>query len=488
MQVLKFFLIETGSYDDVMLRPYTTKLDNESNAVNQLQEATRGGQIITAGALAGVAGNILTQQAQPEGFATIANGWSERRFRFYLELELNKTALTRNRQIISGYTDHVGVSNLTGSSINIDPNMQLMFNNTVLLRDTMTRGAVDGAPSYQTTVADDSQILRGGYAANTQGQIQNNLNTFGMRPEDVFGLQAAGTTVMNHGGGPVADMRMTFATGTRKSTRDNGIPSRYLAKSLSSLNMAYSQTDTAHNPASAVFGQAFGAVREQGMYSDEFFSVLQNRASNFTSHGMVSYLELCHILPDADHNATVFRAGSMRQQSENYTRGQAEHWGGTDTATLFASRLMASVPGALIENMMTSIFFTATNQTRDGKFVVTFQGESVQGFTQGLDLTGYLQRFEQTLVLEILNTLTNNSLIDINISVGIDIMGETRLWVSVGGEPAVEFVAPSFCDALYSPVMTINLQSVEGIGQDIDRLVQVMALPPMTPQSVQSYF
>jgi hypothetical protein len=364
--------------------------------------------------------------------------------------------------------------------------MNFYFNNTVLLRDTMMR-APDGSAQFRTTVADDSQILRGGYAANLQGQVQNNMNTFGMRPEDIFGLQAAGVTVMNHGGGQVADMRMTFATGTRKSTRDNGIPSRYLAKSLSSLSNAYTQTDNSNNPNTAVFSQAFGAVQEQGMYSDEFFGTLTNRASNFTTHGSVTYMELMTIVPNLDNEAKVFRAGSMQQAQENYSRGQAEHWGGTDLATLFASRLVSSIPGVLIENMMTSLFFTATNQTTDGKFVVDIKGESVKGFTQGLDLSGYLGRFENTLVLEILNTLTNNSLIDINISVWIDITGETRLWIGVGGDPQVEFVAPSFCDALSSPIMTITAESVQNIGMDIDRLVQVMAMPQIQAYQQPAY-
>ena len=475
MRVLQMILIETGTYEDALIRPYTTNLSQENNAVELLREATNYGQIVTPSVIAGLASSVLTQTANPEGICAIPNNWTERRLRFFMEIEMNSTNMTRNRQLITGYTDYVGYSNLTGGNVNFDPRMQLYINNSVLLRDSMFTDST-GARAFRSTVADDSQILSGGFAANMQGQIQDSHNTFALRPEDLMGVQAANLQVMQRGGGEVWDTRASMVQGARKSHRDNGIASRYLAKSLTALGQAYSNTDVENEPSSAVFNQAFGAVQEQKMYHDNFFATLNNR-TQYQQTGSVSWGEMCQLFQGMDDVATLVRPGSTQQVSEQYQRGQMEHWYGTTTETLFASRLMAAVPGIMIENMMTRAFFTATNRTQNGQFVIQFGEDSVAGFTNGIDLSGFMTRFESTLIQEVLATLTQNSLIDIDLSMFVNVMGETRISVSIGGAPYVDYAAPSFCDALFSPVVTLNAQSIANIGDDINRLVSFINVP-----------
>lgn len=476
MRVLQMILIETGTYEDAVIRPYTTNLSQENNAVELLREATNYGQIVTPGVIAGLASSVLTQTANPEGICAIPNNWTERRLRFFMEIEMNSTNMTRNRQLITGYTDYVGFSALSGSAVNFDPRMQLYINNSVLLRDSMFADPATGARAFRSTVADDSQILRGGYVANMNGQIQDAHNTFALRPEDLMGVQAANLQVMQRGGGDVWDTRASMVQGARKSHRDNGIASRYLAKTITALGQAYSNTDVDNEPSSAVYNQAFTAVQEQKMYHDNFFATLNNR-TQYQHTGSVTWSELCQLFQGLDDVATLVRPGSTQQVSEQYQRGQMEHWYGTTTETLFASRLMAAVPGIMIENMMTRAFFTATNRTANGQFVIQFGEDSVAGFTNGIDLTGFMTRFEATLIQEVLATLTQNNLIDIDLSMFVNIMGETRISISIGGAPYVDYAAPSFCDALFSPVVTLNAQSITDIGADIDRLVSFINVP-----------
>ena len=474
-RVLKFLLIQTGTYEDPMMRPYTLSVDNSS--VDLMRESTRNGQIVTASALSDVAGTVLQQQATPEGMCHIPNNWSERRLRFFIEIEYNANNVTRQRQILTGYTDHGEVSSLMGSSVNFDPQMRVYFNNTVTLRDSFMR-APDGSASYRTTMADDSQILRAGGDAysNLSGQGYAAGNIYALRPEDLFAGQSAALSILSRGGGQMMDTRASFALGARKSTRDNAIPSRYLAKCITALGQAYSHTDVADSPSSAVWNSAYSAVREQQMTTDLFFGTLNNR-TNYSQQGFITYFELCGLLQGLDDQAQYLRPGSMQQTQESYQRGRHEHWAGSGTETLYASRLCSSIPGIMIENMMTKVGFFATNRTVDGKFAINYYENSVGSFTDGIDLTQFLQRFEMTMIFEVLNTLTHNSMIDIDISMVIDLLGETYISVAIGGAPAIEFTAPTFCDSLFAPVMTLNPQSVNDIGEDIGTLVTFINTP-----------
>lgn len=477
IRVLKFLLIETGTYEDAMVRPYSLGVNSATNAVDLLRESTRNGQIVTPGTLSDVAGTLLTQQAMPEGICHIPNNWDNRRLRFFIEIEYGATNTTRQRQILSGYTDHSEISTLTGSNVNFDPRMKVFFNNTVSLRDSFLR-APDGSASYRTTMADDSQILRAGgdvYTDHT-GQAFSAGNVYALRPEDLFAGQSASMSVMARGGGQILDTRASFALGARKSTRDNAIPSRYLAKCITALGQAYSHTDVDSQPATAVWNSAFSAVREQQMSTDSFFGVLNNR-TNYAHQGFVTYYELCGLLEGLDSVAQYMRPGSMAQTQESYQRGRHEHWNGSGSETLYAARLTSSIPGIMIENMMTKVGFFATNRTVDGKFAINYYENSVGSFTDGIDLAPFLQRFETTMVLEVLNTLTSNSTIDIEISMIIDLLGETYISVGIGGAQPVEFTAPTFCDSLYAPLMTINPQSVNDLGEDLGTLVSFINTP-----------
>lgn len=476
-RVLQFLLIETGTYEDAMLRPYTTNVSNEANTIGLLQESTMNGQIVTAAALSDVAGRILTQQTEAEGICAIPNTWSERRLRFFMEIESGATDLTRQRQILTGYTDYSGLSNLTGAQVHFDPRMRLYFNNTISLRDSKFRAA-DGSYAFRSTMADDSQLLRSGsdVYANANGTFMDANNTFALRPEDLMAAQAAGVSVMQRGGGDVWDTRASFAMGVRKSSRDNGIPSRYLAKSLTALGQAYQQSDVANEPSTAVFNLAYGALREQSMHADRFFSILNNQ-TQYAHNGYITYQELCALVPNVDAVAQYLMPGSVTQRQESYERGRHEHWHGTGTETLFASRLCSSIPGVMIENMMTRIGFTTSNRTVDGRFALQFFEGAVGSFTQGIDMQPFLARFETTVVLEVLNTLTSNNLIDIDIDMVIDLLGETQVSISIAGAPKVHFTQPTFCDALFAPVMTINAQFVNNIGEDLHTLTTFMDTP-----------
>lgn len=474
MKVLSMKFIFTGTHEDVGLRPYQTRVTN--NDIGILQETTQGGAIINAGTMAGLSGTVLTQAAQPEGIVQIVNGWGEQRLRFIMEIETQTTGQTRNRQIITGYTNYPGV-NRGNLGVTIDPGMELIVNNNITLRDQRYTDVATGMVSIRSVMSDNSQILQGGHAVNNTGQLVNANNTFGLRPMDVFGNQAATAMAGNYGGGRVHDTRLTFNQGIRKSTRDNAIASRYLARSLHSMNLAKTNESLDDAPLNAVYQEAYQYSSENPLLQDQVFSVFNNRCAQFLSGGIITYGELCAVFTGLDNIVDVMFQTTAKQQSELAVRGQQQNWMGNDIGTVFATRIMSAVPGLMIENMMSSVGFTVTNETINGQFVVEFIPGSVNSFTQGLDMNQFMARFQADLVVHVLATLTNNSEINISFTSHFDVFGESRLWLSVLGEPQVPYTTASFSDALYTPMITTNLGVVGQIGHDIDIMVNSINLP-----------
>ena len=82
--VVKLIMIHTGTYDDMPMRAYTGAFNMDiANAFNHV---TSNGSLISAQAIAPIASQIIAPEASPSGLAQIAEGWSNQRLRFLLEL------------------------------------------------------------------------------------------------------------------------------------------------------------------------------------------------------------------------------------------------------------------------------------------------------------------------------------------------------------------------------------------------------------------
>lgn len=466
MRIINLSFVHTGTHEDPQLRPYET-LVQDNSVFHLMQEETEGGTIITPNTMNNVAARMLRQSAESAGVCTIPNGFGEQRLRFMLEVELNSQGMTRNRQIIVGYTDYPGVTRGPNGQVYLDPKMRMIPNTNITLRDAQYIGDT-GQREYRTTIVDNSQILHGGHIADTRSnRYWNKEETYSIRPQDVIGVQAATQRIAEHGG-DVIDTRTQLNSGIRKSSRDNLVPSRYLSKAVSSLVLSHQNESLSDSPLQQVLQNAYGLTKENTMAMDQVFSTFNNK-TRFLQDGDISWQEFCGIFPDADDKAMVYFADSPKEKAELSQRGDSEHWRGSGINTQFANRIMNAIPGLMSDNMMVSAFFSVTNETHDGRFQIEWK-DHCRSFTTGLDMTGYLQRFEVDLISQVLVALTSNSEISINFTGMINIMGDSRLWISVGGEQVTEFTTANYADAVQSPVLTTNNDVVAGIGHDLNSL------------------
>lgn len=457
IKVLALQMFETGVYNDMVIRPYSSTLDG--SAVHAFQETTLGGSRLTPDALAGVAGQIVRPTAQALGRANVVNGWDTRRLRFMLAIEQQDFAGASQIQYLTGYTDEVGVSH----SRALNPNMRLYFNSSVLTRRVMMQTAY--GPQYMQNVNTATQLLRGGYSPSFNG-FETGLNAVeaSMRPFDVFTiLQSAQADPYGHFS--KYDLRSTFAEGIKKNSYKNNSAPTYLSGMFTELEKGYAAADSADDVQS-VYSRIIDGQRSEVLYNDPFLSAAA-RQTSFLEGGSITYGELCALCPGIDDIVDVHVFGDVQRTGTNF-REHSEHWHGSNNETVLATILSHSVPAAMVDLMLTKVGFTATNRTLNGALEVKISG--AQTFAEGLDLSPYLQAFLVKLEGEVFRDLTLNGIIDFYVDCVFSLVGDSVINISVAGGPVTPFRIPSFCDATFAPVVTNSIDSVAYLAHDIEAL------------------
>lgn len=457
MRITRLLFTETGTYNDMALRPYQAYADVP--LLNAMKEATHGGTNLQPSVLAGIAGSVLRPATQSMGAVSIINNWDTPRLRFLMEVVHTDSLLGESVQYLTGYTDHVGVNWQTGS---IDPRMQLYINNSIQTRRILETTAV-GTMNRQAVVS-AAQLLSGEYTPDFRNVHQN---TFTMRPQDVF--MTMGASVLREHNSHIIDTRQAFSAGNLKlSARSNTSAPSYLSRVMKGYRTAMQTADTTDDMA-LMMEKAVGVVPEPTLSTDPFLGLAQRRHTALLEHSWISYGELLGISPELDHIVTLV-ARKNSPYMMHHERGQSERWEGTTHETILATVLSHSVPSLMMDLMLTKLAFLVTNQTLDGSFQIQFAHAT--GFAQGVDLTPYLQLFEQRLVTEVLRDLTHNNQLGVSLSLQFDILGDTVLDISVNSGPVIRYVTPSFCDALMAPVITNNSQNLHALANDISTLVE----------------
>ena len=458
MTVTRLLFTQTGTYNDMALRPYVTNTDQ--GTLNALQEATLNGQNLQPSVLAGVAGNIIRPSTHAVGGVSIVNGWDIPRLRFVMEILHHDSALGDTIQYLSGYTDQVGVSWASGA---VDRNMQLHINNTITTRRVQEFTPV-GTQNRQT-VTSAAQVLTGNY----QPDFANlNRNIFTMRPQDVF--NSVGASVLDQSS-QIFDTRAAFSAGNVKlSARSNTAAPVYLSRVMKGYQTAMSTADNAED-LPAIMEKAMGTIPEPTLSQDKFFGIAQRHHRALVENSYITYGELEAMSPNLELVAQFVRQGNTAYMA-HHERGMSEHWQGTTNETVMATVLSHSIPSIMMDLMLTKLAFVVTNQTLDGSFKITYT--HVQGFTDGVDLTPYIRHFEHRLFTEVLRDLSRNNQLGLNLVVQLDIIGDTVIDISLNSAPSIRYVTPSFCDALMSPVITNNNMNLQTLANDITSLVENM--------------
>jgi hypothetical protein len=471
MHVKRLFLMETGTYNTQYRRPYETNL--QGHTLNQLGEALAGTQKYTPALLAGVANQVIAPSATAEQAAGIVNGWNERRMRFMMEVETKFMAGGTSTSIILGYTNYPGVIFQTRA---IDPRMEFFVNSIVTVRTTLEHTPF-GNQAY-TNVAENAHVLVDpsfidAYTPN---------RTHRMRPEDVYS-----TMQLNHlsGLGDVVDCRTVLSGTPVASRRGNNLAADYAASLLDNYKKATVDNAFGVQQETDVLETARGFAQEQPLGYNSFFSAMTKFRDGVVSN-FFTWQDLQRFDPNVDNVTVVAATGQTNHAAPALGEvhvagsGMSQDWGGSDRLTQVATILSQAVPALMMELTLTQIAFTATNRrvlagamhtglSLDSSSPVNTVIGNAEGFSSN-DLGPYLQHFIVKLEHMVLNDISFKNAVDFYIEMRADLLGETWIKISLDGGPLIDYVTPSFADALMVPVITNNENLNMQLSRDFEQV------------------
>ncbi len=454
MQVKRLLIKDTGTYEEQYRRPYTAEFTGHTASV--FQEKLAGVSKYTPSALSGIAEYFVHPTADFESKVLIPNGWGEKRMRFIMEIEHTWNMGATVSMVVLGYTTHVGVTHAG----NIDMNMEFYVNSILELKYANRHTPLGNQVIAQ--VNDSSHV----FANNDWNDIYTSQKDNTMRPSDIFTLMDR--TQCGSLGDNCFDARIAVTRNAIKSKRSNCLPSNYAAGILQSYNAANLTSGQMGAAEASVLESARGYAGESLASQDPFLvAVAHIREAGIGN--VFTFQDLLRLDPNiARPEVTQVRFNVPTQRMQPHHTGQTQHWGGTDTETLVATSLTQSVPGLLMETALAFIWFKATNYTLTNAAEII--PIDVKQFGSG-DNTAPIDSFFYRLENEVLRGISKNNQMSYMLEMRVDLLGETWVSIAVNGGPSVDYVTPSFADALLVPVITSNDQHAVGVASNFDTLI-----------------
>lgn len=462
--ITQLVLMETGTYDNMYLRPYEAK--DGHRELTTLQEATRFGQNMSPSAVSGVVGDILRPTATPLGNIHVVNGWGNKRFRYFMRLRDTDMQGREFEQYLTGHTDQPGGSYLTG---NIDPNMRFYINQSIRMLSSLQM--MDFGRQSVSRIESAQHVFFNQFTPGMEDMARRSVNL--QRPQDVFStLQTSEHRRVSEN---FFDPRTSFAQENLKlSKRQNAVAPTFLSSVLQANAAAQANADYEDSPAKT-YGNAEGFVRERAYSEDSALFELHRRTS-FENGDSFTFRELMDLCPHLPTVTKLITPTEMYEQQAAmnpnmpviapYQAGQFDGWRGQDIYTVWASILSNSIPPLMLDCMLANVGFTIHNHTIAGTYDVRWF--YAQPFGQNLDGKMLIDNFGFRLMHETLPVLLGSNPTAFSITGHFDVLGESRLEISLDGQPSVPFATPTFADALFSPVVTVGQDRVRDLSDKLE--------------------
>jgi hypothetical protein len=453
LNVVKLIVQRAGTYNAQYRRPYTTHVD--AVTMNRLMTAVENKAQITGPLVAKIANDVIRPAAQPEQTVEISNGWEAPRLRFLLEIQITDHMGQTKTTYVNGFTSADDRS--YGNHIN--PEMPFFINNIATLKQTSLKTPL-GNQNYMSLI-DSSQVLTN---AAYQGAIGNGT-VYSMRPENII-KNMESLSLGDASGEFVLDATAHLSTRGVLNRRANNITPTYIANTLDSYLQAARGVDTSNT--TEIYQATANALMSADLDSNEFISAItanRRRTGSNLPDNFFTLDELVRIDPNTLNVTNVVEFGNNNMHAV----GSTQMWHGTDATTLFATTLVQALPGYMSNLCVNRLHFRATNKTIDGSISVVVV--NIKGYNAGLPMVNEAQAITFRLTHELLMSLSHGNQIPFDLDVNCDFLGETWVEVSLGGEPLIPYVFPTFCDSLMAPIVTHQKKQFDGLTNDFTRMV-----------------
>lgn len=444
-------------------RPYTSTIDGST--VNTIAEITSGGMDIGPNTFSSISGRILAPSSQSMGQIMMPHGWDQLRYSVLMEFEV-VTPTGTERQTITGFTAY----NAINAKGDLDPHMPIYINSHTSARVGIE--ADNGIRRQKFMSTGSNQILSPTHYASHSNGASMAANT-PMRPADTLR-----TCQLNEMGvGHSLDFRANGGLqGYIPSNRDNTIGPRWLSRLCKGYKSAITSDPTVLYEQGVGYGEAATSIHatEGGVNKSILFSKLTDM-TNYKSNNCVTVSELASVWPQINDGERVKTVYHMRTGAIKDKTIMTDNWGGAIKETSIAYTLCQSIPALMGSLLMGSYSFNLTNKTLDGTVRLTPTGGNFI-----MDVLDGVQRFQAiaaNIETEVAGQIISSGVSDFDITMSCVALGSNELWITLNGGQTRHYSAPAYCDAMYSPVMGADSNSLNELSAGIGYMLTSMFNP-----------
>lgn len=479
LKITRFLLVGTGTYNKQFSRPYS--IDVRGDTAVQISEVLNQNPTITAANLSGISNQFFHPTANPEREVGMINGWNQRRFRYMLELEYERSGLVCS-EVVLGYSEYDGIT----QNNHIDDKMRFFVNSVISTR--VTPVVTGTGMRYARQISDSSQVLHDPTWMRHQSNVMTHENRFNLRPEDIFGVMGSGIDPSLYEQAQVMDSRTMARDAPTIAQRGHNIASSYCASMLSSYHLAASDGMRAEEE---VMGAARGYARSTP--SDHMVFLRNLRQLSGSPTAAFTMRDLRNISPHIQHVTHISHLNEAQRIQQVHQTGMTADWHGSDMETMYASILAQSIPAMMMAAGIVRVTVMSTNARQlDTQMYTRVLNANAFGT---MDVSSAAENFRNRFEIELVRDFTFNNQIGYHIHCDFDLLGESRISLSLNGQPAIDYVVPSFADSLFSPMVTYNngmasniadgfynlFNGLEHINQQNQQQYATVGVPPTFP-------
>lgn len=465
-RIFKSLMAETPVYQPMFTRTLQSEI-LDSGVATELYDLSEQNAINTT-SMARLASKIIRPSGAYSSEVSIDNGFNERRILFMIGVEITThTSRVPRLVILNGYTDYLDVS-YKGL---LPPSMRFYIDSVTTINQSGSQARVtDASHVISPNILENLGVNTGGYG---NGYVNEELRF--IRPQDIL------MDVSTHDYSTDRDIHRSANTSARvsrsrnqKTRRRNGMASSYLADLLKPAISAES-VDLFSDGDTSRYDRARVAVSEPTISGDYLLRHLK-QFPTFQDGGYLEWQELERIFPNIEAMSKL--AVMSNDPKLQHHQGRADNSNSMSAATMEAvtASIINSSMGAILSScLITSVDIEFSNETIDGSGTFSINPETLTVFDQRMvNPAEQVRQLEYLILHELLPILTFDNEYTVLVRCIYDIQIDSYINVSWCGGPGEEFVTPTFCDSLFTPVLTTSAESVDAFSNNTKHLVEAV--------------
>lgn len=468
-----FFTIEDliyipmGNYVPMFNRPYI--VNATGSAVDTISERMRNCMSgkVTPNIVSGIASDII--QPSAIGYGTIINNdWvSNKKYIFLLKIKSIDATGVEINSYIQGYTDYDGITN----SGHIDTNLN-HYINIVIETSIMTVNTPLGVIRKEKLYKIYNVFFNGGYEEVYTQRPSDVLENINISNLSNF-IRDPGMNIKYMG-----NYINSIDTKAISSSVNNNITTEYLSNIINAGILSQKDKDVFIN-SYEITGENSPSViaPEPNIYDNRFLKFISRMAGFKTVREVFKFQVLMNIDP------TIYNRFKVINITKNYidptisnTPEVGDYWNGQDPVTIKAYSLIENSVSMVTKYGFNKMFFIASNMSNpigNVDVVITNFNSFINLDEQ--EFNYLLELFKEKFVTEIFLNETNAGIIPMHMECYIDLLGTSKINLSFAGYPQNWYTIPTFANSIFSPVVTIDKNSMDYTSQQLANVIDSLS-------------